>query len=122
MCIRDRLETISSNLGDRQAVRRCQARRGGPTPLSSDVANKGSIAEEVSRRRGSLGVEGRVADGEQEGERYRGRHLGSATQPALPARKAVVLEARRRPPFTRTLQNIRNFLVVDEDGNILQVS
>ena len=28
----------------------------------------------------------------------------------------------RNPLFTRTPQNIRNFLVVDEDGNILQVS
>ena len=26
------------------------------------------------------------------------------------------------PLFTRTPQNIRNFLVVDDDGNILQVS
>ena len=26
------------------------------------------------------------------------------------------------PLFTRTPQNVRNFLVVDEDGNILQVS
>ena len=67
------------------------------TAVASSLANKCAIAQEVSRRRGSLGVEGRVADGEQESERYRRCHLGSATQPALQARKAVVLPARRRP-------------------------
>ena len=91
------LEASAPNIRNREAVRRCQARRGWSTALASGVANKGGLELEVSRGRGSLGVEGRVANGEQEGERYRRCHLGSATQPALPARKAVVLEARRRP-------------------------